>query len=275
MKWYDEDHIALQKAKDLLSQKSFTVRLSEMVGNHLEKGMDKLPDNAKNLIQKATDKGLTSALKVAEKSLKEKESKSHETFHKISSMVTGGIGGIGGFSTLLVELPVTTTLIMRSILDIARHEGHNIQDALVQLEALQVFALGDLNDDSDDGAETSYYAVRTVMGQSLKVASKALAESGANKLSTSAVWQIIQKISARFGVTVTEKAAAQFLPIVGAIGGATVNTMFMSHFQRIARAHFILLRLEKRYGRLEVEGKMNRIKAPALPAPTEIKGLLE
>jgi hypothetical protein len=35
---------------------------------------------------------------------------------------------------------------------------------------------------------------------------------------------------------------------VGALGAATVNAIFMQHFQDIARAHFTVRRLERKYG---------------------------
>ncbi len=38
------------------------------------------------------------------------------------------------------------------------------------------------------------------------------------------------------------------MPILGAFGGAAVNTAFMNHFQATARAHFTVRRLERRYG---------------------------
>jgi hypothetical protein len=38
------------------------------------------------------------------------------------------------------------------------------------------------------------------------------------------------------------------LPVIGALGGASVNFLFMNHFQRIAHGHFTVRRLERRYG---------------------------
>jgi hypothetical protein len=56
------------------------------------------------------------------------------------------------------------------------------------------------------------------------------------------------EIASRFGIAVSERIAASALPIIGALGGATVNVMFMSHFQQIAQGHFTIRRLERRYG---------------------------
>jgi hypothetical protein len=55
-------------------------------------------------------------------------------------------------------------------------------------------------------------------------------------------------VASRFGITVSEKLAAQAVPIVGAVGGALINSLFLDHFQGMARGHFIIRRLERTYG---------------------------
>ena len=51
----------------------------------------------------------------------------------------------------------------------------------------------------------------------------------------------------------TQKAAAQALPALGAAGGAIVNTMFMDHYQDMARGHFIVRKLERKHGIVKVQ----------------------
>jgi hypothetical protein len=41
---------------------------------------------------------------------------------------------------------------------------------------------------------------------------------------------------------------AQAIPVIGAVGGGLVNTVFISHFQDMARGHFVIRRLERRHG---------------------------
>ena len=41
---------------------------------------------------------------------------------------------------------------------------------------------------------------------------------------------------------------AQAIPILGAAGGALINTLFIGHYQDMARGHFIVRRLEKIHG---------------------------
>ena len=58
----------------------------------------------------------------------------------------------------------------------------------------------------------------------------------------------MEKIAARFGVVVSEKFVAQAVPVIGAVAGATLNTMFTAYYQDMARGHFIIKRLESKYG---------------------------
>jgi len=75
-----------------------------------------------------------------------------------------------------------------------------------------------------------------------------VAERGAVDVSAPVVTSLVSEIVSRFGLVVSDKAAAGALPILGAVGGATVNVIFMDHFQRIAQGHFALRRLERAYG---------------------------
>ena len=47
---------------------------------------------------------------------------------------------------------------------------------------------------------------------------------------------------------VSQKAAAMAIPLVGAAGGATINYLFVDHFQAMSRGHFTIRRLERKYG---------------------------
>jgi hypothetical protein len=61
--------------------------------------------------------------------------------------------------------------------------------------------------------------------------------------------RLIAQVASRFGVVVTQKAAAQTIPVIGALGGAAVNYAFIDHFQSVARGHFTVRRLERKYGK--------------------------
>jgi hypothetical protein len=171
---------------------------------------------------------------------------------------TGGTGGALGLAALSVELPISTTVMLRSIADIARSEGEGIKEPEVKLACLEVFALGGKTT-GDNAAETGYFAIRAALARSVSeaaqhIAGKQLAQDGAP-----AMVRFISKVASRFSITVSEKMAAQAVPVIGAAGGAAINTLFLDHFQDMARGHFIVRRLERAYGRTVVKDAYDNI----------------
>ncbi len=43
------------------------------------------------------------------------------------------------------------------------------------------------------------------------------------------------------------------VPAIGAVGGALINSVFINHFQDMARGHFIVRRLEGEYDKESVQ----------------------
>jgi hypothetical protein len=48
--------------------------------------------------------------------------------------------------------------------------------------------------------------------------------------------------------------------VLGAFAGAAINAAFMSHFQSMARGHFVIRRLQRVYGEDLVMANYTRIK---------------
>jgi hypothetical protein len=101
---------------------------------------------------------------------------------------------------------------------------------------------------SDNAAESGYFAARSALASAVSEAAKHLAQKGLGKGGGPALVRLISLIASRFGIVVSEKAAAQAIPILGAAGGALINTIFIGHYQDMARGHFIVRRLEKIHG---------------------------
>jgi hypothetical protein len=93
----------------------------------------------------------------------------------------------------------------------------------------------------------------------LVLAPSVRAERGLVEEGSPVLVRFIAKVSSRFGVAVSQKVAAQALPVVGALGGAGVNYVFVEHFQDIARGHFIVRRLERIFGKEVVRREYEHI----------------
>lgn len=222
--------------------------MAGILGLPVEKGLALLPKGASGAVQKLTRAALFHALQLAVVSLGSRRPKrSSERVHKVLVGATGAAGGLFGLAALPLELPVSTTLMLRSIADIARSEGHNIGALPSKLSCLEVFALGGRKT-SDDASESGYWAVRTAMAKAVSEAAVWIAETGIIEQSAPPLLRLMTAIASKFGVVVTEQLAAKALPLVGAAGGLMVNVLFMKHFQCMARGHFIVRRLEARYG---------------------------
>jgi len=125
-------------------------------------------------------------------------------------------------------------------------QGERIKSPEAKLACLEVLALGG-RARSDDAAGSSYFAARGALSKTLAEAAEYIVERGVAQETAPPLIRFIAQIAARFGVPVSEKAMAQSLPIVGAAGGALINTLFIDHFQNIGRGHFIVRRLERTY----------------------------
>ncbi len=253
MEWTSEDLEQLRRARQLLESKGLAVRLTEAVGVPVEQGLRMLPRGWRRVLQSAVNRTLQTALRAAVLSLGEATPKpSREGLHKLAVAATGAGGGAFGLAGLVVELPVSTMIMLRSIADIARSEGEDLSLLENRLECLKVFALGGPGS-SDDAAETGYFAVRSALAGTVRDAAQFISRQGLTEKGAPVLVRLIAAISSRFGVVVSEKAAAMAVPALGAAGGALVNTLFISHFQDVARGHFTIRRLERRYGREAVE----------------------
>ncbi len=59
-----EDLEEIQYAKSLLENQSLAMKVSDLIGKPIEKGMDQLPMKAKTAINKATTKALQASLEL-------------------------------------------------------------------------------------------------------------------------------------------------------------------------------------------------------------------
>lgn len=242
----------LRNAKRKLENPAFLMELSNIVGKPMEKIFGYLPESFQDNVSKAARNVLLKSLNMLVYNMKGKgNSEPNNILHKILVSGTGAAGGFFGLTALAVELPVTTAIMLRSIADIARSKGFDLNEMSTKLACLEVFALGG-NSKNDDFSDSAYYLTRGALAKAVSEANKYIMEKGVIKESAPAIVSLISKITSRFGIIVSEEAAAKSIPVIGSVSGSAINLVFMSHFQKMAEGHFTVLNLENKYGKEKI-----------------------
>ncbi|SFK18472.1 EcsC family protein [Methylocapsa palsarum] len=259
-----QDMAALERAVAELEYSSLAMRLTAIVGRKVDLLGSLVPGQVSDVANKAAESAINTAMSLALRSLNGARLKDRRRLHRGVVVVAGAAGGAAGFSGLAIELPFTTTIMLRSIADIARGEGEDLKNPATALACLEVFALGGRAEPGagrfgDDRVETGYFAVRGMLAKSVSEAARFLLERGIVEEAAPALVRFITLVGSRFGFMVSQKLAAQSIPIIGGVCGAGVNYAFVDHFQRLARGHFTIRRLERRYGARTVEAEYERI----------------
>lgn len=254
-----DDLASLAHAKQLLENPGLAAKVTGLIGMPVDKALRLLPDAWSDVVTRATRKSMDVALGVALKTFDDRSPvKARELLHKLAVAATGAGGGAFGLAGLPLELPLSTTIMLRSIADIARSEGEDLRTPEAKLACLEVFALGG-RAAGDDASESGYFAVRTVLARAVSEAAQFMLEKGLVEEGAPVFVRLIAVLASRFGVVVSEKVAAQAVPALGAAGGVAINVLFIDHFQDMARGHFIVRRLERAYGADLVRAEYERL----------------
>lgn len=262
----EKDRSALREAKHILENPGLAAKITNALGVPVERTLALLPDTWAVSVSRATHSAITTALHIAVGSLKNSlGGRPHNRLHKAIVVATGAGGGAFGLPALAIELPISTTVMLRSIAAIARNQGEDLADIHARLACLEVFALGGRT--GGDASEAGYYAARSAFGKVVVDAARYIGERGLAKEGAPPVVRLIMYVAERFGIQVSEKLATQAVPVIGAAGGALINYIFIDHFQDMAKGHFTVRRLERIYGEETV-----RMEFDAIQSDTSGKG---
>jgi hypothetical protein len=250
----------LRQAVACLEGASFAQRLTDAVGRPVGMLSRAMPQSARRVVAHVSETALRSALKLALRTLdlNDASAKPANRAHKLAAAASGAVGGALGLAALPLELPISTTILLRSIAEIAREEGEDLSAPEAAFACVEVFALGGQGS-GESAFESGYFTVRAALAKSVTDSARFVAAQGVAALPAPVVARLISQIASRFGVVVSEKVAAQAAPILGAIGGAAVNAAFADHFQTLARGHFIVRRLERQHGASVVAFEYQRL----------------
>jgi hypothetical protein len=148
--------------------------------------------------------------------------------HRLAATASGVASGFIGLPGVLFDIPFTTTTILRSIAEVARDNGEDIESEDTKRACLEVLAFGGPSS-VDDETEVGYWATRI----------------GMNHL---AVNLLIRGAAGRFGLVLSEKFLTQTIPVIGAVTGGALNYAFTDYYQNMAQVHFCLRSLDRRTG---------------------------
>ncbi|MBK44366.1 MAG: protein EcsC [Roseovarius sp.] len=198
------------------------IEVLNLIGTQAEGLLDRLPPAARARIATATERALHHAAEAA-----------HGTRASVPDLpgwrarllttAMGAAGGMGGLPTALAELPVTVTVLMRAIQDVAAEHGFDPAEPGVRFDSIEVFgSAGPLA--ADDGANLGLIGTRvTLTGGALRA--------------------LIARVAPRLATVLGQKLAAQTVPVLGAAAGAATNYAYTRYYQDMAHVHFGLRRL--------------------------------
>lgn len=199
------------------------IELLNLLGAQADGLVDSLPRPVRDRLEGATEVALKQAMKAAHGSRRVIKPGQPNWLQTAVATSMGAAGGLGGVGTALAELPLTTTVLLRTIQDVAEELEFDPISDNVQFDCIQVFAAaGPLA--HDDGADLGFLGARM-----------ALSSGGMQKLMA---W-VAPRLAAVFG----QKLAAQAVPVLGAVAGAATNYAFINYYREMAHVHFGLRRL--------------------------------
>lgn len=214
-------------AKRYLEARGVGMQLLGLIGTQADNLLDRLPGPVRGALDGATLKALEASFSTAARS-RDVLPDTGNWLTRAVTMGTGAAGGFGGLPSAVAELPVTTTILLRSIQGISSEYGFDPSHADTRADCLQVFAAaGPLSDDDD--TDLSFLTLRmSVTGASMQ--------------------KLIATVAPRLAVVMGQKLATQTVPILGAVAGAATNYVFTSYYQDMAHVQFGLRRLAEDTG---------------------------
>ena len=255
MDFTPEDFEDLKHARSLLESYGFAQKVAMLLGMPIEKAIRLLPRKWQNAVNSTTRDALQKALVFAVQTMQKKSADSSrkavlstERFHKLLVTASGAGGGALGTAgprcgTAFLHNRYPPLHCRHCQERRRRHFGPGnpvgLYGGLCPRRGPPSWTMP---------PDTGYFAVRGALAKSVSGAMKHIAQKGVVEKTAPALVRFISVVAARFGILVSDKVAAQAVPVIGAAGGAGINALFIDHFQSIARGHFIIRRLERTYG---------------------------
>ena len=209
-------------AKRHASAGNVGIQILNVMGGQAEGLLDRLPAGIRDRLGDGAEQALKLAMNTAQQSRKVVGEQPAWLTRAVTTAM-GAAGGFGGLPSAMAELPVTTTILLRAIQDVAAEHGFDPAEQGIMFDCIQVLAAaGPL--DHDDGSDVAFLSTR-------------LAVTGAT------LQALIARVAPRLATVLGQKLAAQTVPVLGAAAGAATNYAYTSYYQQMAHVHFGLRRL--------------------------------
>jgi hypothetical protein len=244
-----------EAARILVAERGLAFRLGSFVGDQTEGFVNAagrfLMNNSGFSARKLVEMSLSALYDAATRGMdtvalaEEVAAASAGRRHKLVSTITGAATGFMGAPGMIVDIPLTTGLMLRSIAGIARSYGEDPATPEGRRACLEVFALSEHRDGAD--GQAGYWAARAA-------------------LSRLAIDGFVRRVATILGVSFSQKLMARAIPVVGAVAGGSLNYAFMDYYQQMARVHFTLRAVERRYDPEMVRACMDRLTEQARSA---------
>ena len=275
--WEKEDWQLLQDAVRFFESDSFFKRISSKINVPVEGLMSKIPDGLGDKIDQASRIAVAKALSIAVMTISNNKNFSKESdplkkskgwLHKSLAGVSGALGGSMGLASMLMELPISTGIILRSIASIASEFGEDINDPDVLVECMCVFGFGSQgrSPERSDETSTSYYLEKMALSKAAIDAKSFLGSYNAKQTlksiemaSAPAIMNFVTAVANRFKINITYKGIFKSVPVFGALSGAAVNVAFTDYYMDVAKFHFGLRALSRNYSADMVERAYEKI----------------
>ena len=198
------------------------IQLLNLIGGQSDDLMAHLPAGFQDNLLTATEQALRLSMRAAESSRGVIGAQPGWLTTAVSTAM-GAAGGLGGMTSALAELPVTTTIFLHGIQNVACEHGFDPKEPGVQFDSLQVFAAsGPL--DQNDAQDLAFLTTRMlVTGPALQA--------------------LITRVAPRLAIVLGQKLAAQAVPVLGAAAGAATNYAYANYYRELAHVQFGLRKL--------------------------------
>jgi len=242
-----QDLAVLAEAVRRLERPNVAAKALTATGGPTDRAFGALAEVAGGDVKKLVKAGIRQCLDLAFSPLvRRRKPRNFDQLTVAVSGLTGGLGGIFGLVAIPVELPLTTILTIRAIAAIASREGEDLSRREAWLACMEVFSLAGLSQVKSE--HDRYYRTRASLARMSDKAAAPLLDASVADASVLVLLRIMGEVFGRTMLILTDVTAASAFPFVGFGIGATLNVILMDHFQKIARSHFAIRRLERQHG---------------------------